>query len=212
QTMTTGIKKMEAGHYFVKRPGQQMVFTRYWHATFNPVLMNKTDWIKRIQDVMYDSVNVHMRSDVPVGSFLSGGIDSTLIVAMAREFNPNIKTFSVGFERDGYSEVDVAKETAEKLKVENIAYTITPEEYVEKLPKIMWHMDDPLADPACVPLYFVAREARKHVSVVLSGEGADELFGGYNIYREPESLKLFQSIPKPAKNLLSRVADVLPEG
>ncbi|WP_106496842.1 asparagine synthase (glutamine-hydrolyzing) [Lentibacillus sp. Marseille-P4043] len=211
-TMTTGIKKVEPGHYFVKKPGQAISFTRYWHATFNPVLMDKQDWIKRIQDVMYDSVNVHMRSDVPVGSFLSGGIDSTLIVAMAREFNPNIKTFSVGFEREGFSEVDVAKETADKLNVENISYIISPEEYVEKLPKIMWHMDDPLADPACVPLYFVAREARKHVTVVLSGEGSDELFGGYNIYREPESLKMFHSIPKPAKNLLAKVADVLPEG
>ncbi|MTW84639.1 asparagine synthase (glutamine-hydrolyzing) [Virgibacillus dakarensis] len=211
-TMTTGIKKVEPGHYFVKKPGQALSFTRYWHATFNPVLMDKQDWIKRIQDVMYDSVNVHMRSDVPVGSFLSGGIDSTLIVAMAREFNPTIKTFSVGFEREGFSEVDVAKETAEKLNVENISYIISPEEYVDKLPKIMWHMDDPLADPACVPLYFVAREARKHVTVVLSGEGSDELFGGYNIYREPESLKLFESIPRPAKNLLARVADVLPEG
>ncbi|MEN1970303.1 asparagine synthase (glutamine-hydrolyzing) [Lentibacillus sp. N15] len=211
-TMTTGIKKMEPGHYFVKKPGQPIAFTQYWQATFNPVLMDKQNWITRIQDVMYDSVKVHMRSDVPVGSFLSGGIDSTIIVAMAREFNPNIKTFSVGFEREGFSEVDVAKETAEKLNVENISYTISPEEYVEKLPKIMWHMDDPLADPACVPLYFVAREARKHVTVVLSGEGSDELFGGYNIYREPESLKLFQSIPKPAKDLLARVADVLPEG
>lgn len=211
-TMTDNISKIEPGHYFVKRPGEQIQFYRYWHATFNPVFMEKQAWIKRIQDVMYDSVNVHMRSDVPVGSFLSGGIDSTLIVAIAREFNPNLKTFSVGFEREGFSEVDVAKETAEKLNVENISYMITPEEYVEKLPKIMWHMDDPLADPACVPLYFVAREASKHVTVVLSGEGSDELFGGYNIYREPESLKIFDSIPTPAKGLLSRVASVMPEG
>src|SRR5690625_6832661 len=76
----------------------------------------------------------------------------------------------------------------------------------------MWHMDDQLADPSCVPLYFVAREARRHVKVVLSGEGSDELFGGYNIYREPESLKVFDSIPTPAKSLLAKVADVLPEG
>lgn len=212
KTMTPGIKKVEPGHYFVKKPGESIEFTRYWHATFNPILTEKQNWIKRIQDVMYDSVNVHMRSDVPVGSFLSGGIDSTIIVAMAKEINPNIKTFSVGFEREGFSEVDVAKETAEKLDVENISYIISPEEYIEKLPKIMWHMDDPLADPSCVPLYFVAREARKHVKVVLSGEGSDELFGGYNIYREPESLKMFDSIPTPAKSLLSRVADVLPEG
>ncbi|RYG74547.1 asparagine synthase (glutamine-hydrolyzing) [Lentibacillus lipolyticus] len=211
-TMTAGIQKVEPGHYFVHRPGEKVIFHRYWHASFTPVLMDKHDWMKRIRDVMYNSVQVHMRSDVPVGSFLSGGIDSTIIVAMAKEFNPDIETFSVGFEREGYSEIDVAKETAEKLGVENIAYRITPEEYVEKLPKIMWHMDDPLADPACVPLYFVAREARKHVTVVLSGEGSDELFGGYNIYREPESLKMFDSIPAPAKDLLAKVASVMPEG
>ncbi|WP_164668303.1 asparagine synthase (glutamine-hydrolyzing) [Virgibacillus doumboii] len=211
-TMTKGVNKVEPGHYFIKKPDKPMKFERYWHATFTPVLMDKQDWIRRIQDVMYDSVNVHMRSDVPVGSFLSGGIDSTIIVAMAKKFNPNIKTFSVGFEREGYSEVDVAKETAERLGVENISYIIPPEEYIEKLPKIMWHMDDPLADPSCVPLYFLAREARKHVTVVLSGEGSDELFGGYNIYREPESLKMFNSVPTPAKHLLARVADVMPEG
>lgn len=211
-TLTDGISKVEPGHYFVKKPGKAIKFTRYWHATFTQVAGSESDWIKRIQDVMYDSVNKHMRSDVPVGSFLSGGIDSSIIVAMAREFNPNLKTFSVGFERDGFSEVDVAKETAEKLGVENHSYIITPEEYVQKLPKIMWHMDDPLADPACVPLYFVAREARKHVTVVLSGEGSDELFGGYNIYREPQSLKMFDSMPGVAKSLLQRVAKVMPEG
>ncbi|MFC0523950.1 asparagine synthase (glutamine-hydrolyzing) [Pontibacillus salicampi] len=211
-TLTSGIRKVEPGHYFVKAPNGKMQFHRYFHATFTQVAGSEQQWINKIQDTLYDSVNVHMRSDVPVGSFLSGGIDSSIIVSMAREFNPNIKTFSVGFERDGYSEVDVAKETADKVGVENISYTITPQEYIEKLPKIMWHMDDPLADPACVPLYFVAREARKHVTVVLSGEGADELFGGYNIYREPESLKLFDSMPGPVKGLLSRVAAVMPEG
>ncbi|WP_284141486.1 asparagine synthase (glutamine-hydrolyzing) [Virgibacillus sp. LDC-1] len=211
-TMTTGIKKVEPGHYFIKKPGQPIQFTRYWHATFQPVIREKQDWIKKIQDVMYDSVNVHMRSDVPVGSFLSGGIDSTLIVSIAKQFNPSIKTFSVGFEQDGFSEIDVAKQTAEKLGVENISYLISPEEYIENLPKIMWHMDDPLADPSCVPLYFVSREARKHVTVVLSGEGSDELFGGYNIYRESESLKVFEKVPSSVKGMLAKVAAVIPEG
>src|SRR5699024_1496314 len=120
--------------------------------------------------------------------------------------------FSDGFERDEFAEIDVTKETAEKLKVENIYYIISPEEYVKNLTKIIWHMDDLLADPVCVPLYFVSREAKKHVSVVLSGEGSDELFGGYNIYREPESLKLFNSMPNMVNGLLRKVATVLPEG
>ncbi|UOR10802.1 asparagine synthase (glutamine-hydrolyzing) [Halobacillus amylolyticus] len=211
-TLTEGVHKVEPGHYFIKTPEEPLHIERYFHATFNPVLTDEKQMITRIQDSLINSVDVHMRSDVPVGSFLSGGIDSSIIVAIAKDFNPNIKTFSVGFEREGYSEVDVAKETADKLNVTNHSYIITPEEYVQKLPKIMWHMDDPLADPACVPLYFVAREARKDVTVVLSGEGADELFGGYNIYREPESLKAFNSIPPVVKKALQKVAHILPEG
>ncbi|WP_277674345.1 asparagine synthase (glutamine-hydrolyzing) [Piscibacillus halophilus] len=211
-TLSKGINKVEPGHYFYMKPGEEPTFEKYYQVEFKPKNLEKDALIKNIQHALLDSVNVHMRSDVPVGSFLSGGIDSTIIVALAKEINPNLKTFSVGFERDGYSEVDVAKESAEALGVENISYTITPEEFVSRLPKVIWHADDPLADPACVPLYFVSREASKHVTVVLSGEGADELFGGYNIYREPQSLEVFNSIPKPAKDLLGRVALFLPEG
>ncbi|MDP4550565.1 asparagine synthase (glutamine-hydrolyzing) [Alkalihalobacillus macyae] len=210
-TMTEGIKKVEPGYYFVKKQNEPILFKRYFHATFNPITTER-NWIKSIRDVLYDSVNIHMRSDVPVGSFLSGGIDSSIIVSMAKKVNPQIKTFSVGFEHEGYSEVDVAKETADKLDVPNYSYMISAKEYVQKLPKIMWHMDDPLADPACVPLYFVAREARKHVTVVLSGEGADELFGGYNIYREPSSLRYFTPMPTIMKRMVNQVASVLPEG
>ncbi|WP_112181692.1 asparagine synthase (glutamine-hydrolyzing) [Paraliobacillus zengyii] len=211
-SMTKDIYKVEPGHYFIKKPNEQMRSYCYWKANFQPVSMERSEWIERIQNTMIDSVGVHMRSDVPVGSFLSGGIDSSLIVGIAKQFNPNIKTFSVGFEQAGYSEVDLAKETADKLNVENISYMITPEEYVSNLPKIIWHMDDPLADPACVPLYFVAREARKHVKVVLSGEGADELFGGYNIYREPKALKGFEYLPNTINRLLNQLAGILPEG
>lgn len=211
-TMSEGINKLEPGHYFTKKIGSPMEIKRYWKAQFKPVHQSESDFIKQIKDVLFDSVKIHMRSDVPVGSFLSGGIDSSIIASIAKEFHPAIKTFSVGFERNGFSEIDVAKETAEKLGVENISYVITPEEYMNELPKIMWHMDDPLADPACVPLYFVAREARKHVTVVLSGEGADELFGGYNIYREPQSLDVFNKIPQVGKVLLKGIANMMPEG
>ncbi|WP_163579443.1 asparagine synthase (glutamine-hydrolyzing) [Gracilibacillus saliphilus] len=211
-SMNEDISKLESGSYFIKEKDRQLVSYRYFQPDFKVKHYENRDWIERIQTALDQSVALHMRSDVPVGSFLSGGIDSSFIVALAKRYHPNIKTFSVGFEQNGYSEIDVAQETADRLGVENYAYTISPEEYVAKLPKIIWHLDDPLADPACVPLYFVAREAKKHVTVVLSGEGADELFGGYNIYREPESLRVFESIPTTAKDLLARVADVLPEG
>ncbi|MDR7240615.1 asparagine synthase (glutamine-hydrolyzing) [Neobacillus drentensis] len=211
-TMSDGIKKLEPGHYFTKKIGSPMEIKRYWKAHFKPVQKSEPDFIKEIKDVLFDSVKKHMRSDVPVGSFLSGGIDSSIIASIAKEYHPAIKTFSVGFEHNGFSEIDVAKETAEKLGVENISYVISPQEYMNEIPKIMWHMDDPLADPACVPLYFVAREARKHVTVVLSGEGADELFGGYNIYHEPQSLEVFNKIPRAGKALLKGIAAMMPEG
>ncbi len=212
ESMSYGIKKLEPGHYFTKKIGEKLNIQTYWKASFQPKPSSEEQLVKEIREALYDSVKIHMRSDVPVGSFLSGGIDSSIIVSIAKEFHPAIKTFSVGFERDGFSEIDVAKETASKLGVENISYVISPEEYMKELPKIIWHMDDPLADPAAVPLYFVAREARKHVTVVLSGEGADELFGGYNIYREPQSLEMFNKIPEPGKVMLRKIAQMLPEG
>lgn len=211
-TLSSNIKKLEPGHCFIKYLGEPIIIKKYWNVQFQPKEYTKEQLIKQIRDVMFDSVEKHMRSDVPVGSFLSGGIDSSAIVSIAKEFNPSLLTFSVGFEQNGYSEIDVAKETAASLNLKNIHYYITPEEYAKELPKIVWHMDDPLADPAAIPLYFVAREARKHVTVVLSGEGADELFGGYNIYREPYSLRHFNNVPNIVKKVLKSTVRGLPDG
>ncbi|PES12019.1 asparagine synthase (glutamine-hydrolyzing) [Bacillus cereus] len=212
ETLTNDINKIEPGHYFIKEIGKELEVYRYWKPYFNASDIKKEEHIRAIRDVLYDSVKVHMRSDVPVGAFLSGGIDSSIIASIAKEINPNLLTFSVGFEHRGFSEIDVAKETAEKLGVKNYSVLVTPQEFMNEFPKIMWHMDDPLADPAAVPLYFVAKEARKHVTVVLSGEGSDELFGGYNIYREPNSLKMFSYIPTSGKTALKALSGALKEG
>ncbi|MGZ7148871.1 asparagine synthase (glutamine-hydrolyzing) [Bacillus sp. BC08] len=212
ETLTNDINKIEPGHYFIKEIGKELEVYRYWKPYFNASDKTKEEHIRAIRDVLYDSVKVHMRSDVPVGAFLSGGIDSSIIASIAKEINPNLLTFSVGFEHRGFSEIDVAKETAEKLGVKNYSVLVTPQEFMNEFPKIMWHMDDPLADPAAVPLYFVAKEARKHVTVVLSGEGSDELFGGYNIYREPNSLKMFSYIPTSGRTVLKALSGVLKEG
>ena len=147
-----------------------------------------------------------MRADVTVGAFLSGGIDSTAIAALAKEHNPDLITFTTGFEREGYSEVDVAAESAAAIGVRHVVRTVGPDEMMDALPLIVWYLDDPVADPALVPLWFIAREARKHVKVVLSGEGADELFGGYTIYREPLSLAPFEKVPGARARLLGRAS------
>ncbi|MBO0869929.1 MAG: asparagine synthase C-terminal domain-containing protein, partial [Micromonosporaceae bacterium] len=154
----------------------------------------------------------HMRSDVPVGAFLSSGIDSTAVVALAREVNPRIQTFTVGYDADGYSELGLAEQTARELGVSIESATIGPEQMMEALPRIIWYLDDPVADPSAVPLYFLARTAARRVTVALSGEGADELFGGYTIYREPRSLAPVAVLPRPLRRGLLRLARVLPEG
>lgn len=184
----------------------------YWKPELKPNDRQTKVKVQEIRESLRDSVHMKMQSDQKVGAFLSGGVDSSAIVAFAKEVDPNIKTFTVGFERPGYSEIDVAKETAEQLNVENIHYVIQPEEFVGHLRQIVYHLDQPVADPAAVPLYFLAREAKKHVDIVLSGEGADELFGGYNIYREPNDLKVFTKIPKQLKGMLKKTAKYLPEG
>jgi asparagine synthase (glutamine-hydrolysing) len=127
---------------------------------------------------------MHLRSDVPVGAFLSGGVDSAAICALAAEERPGMDVFSVGFELEGFSELHHAEETAAALGLRSHALVVPLEAFVEALPRITWHLDDPLGDAAAIPLWFVAREARRHVGVVLSGEGADELFGGYHNYRD----------------------------
>lgn len=211
-TMTEEIKRLVPGHYFVKEQGKPMIIKRYFTPAFHPVVTEEKALAKEIRDVLFDSVEKHMRSDVTVGSFLSGGIDSSIIVAIAREFNNDLNTISVGFEREGYSEIDLAQETAAALNVKNHSSLITPEAFAESFPEFVWDMDEPLADPAAVPQYFLAKEARKICKVALSGEGADELFGGYTIYNEPNSLAVFDKIPNPVNHALKHLAKIMPEG
>lgn len=209
------IRRLESGCYATIEPGGQLQQTRYFDPQFQitPVSSDGEEALfNRIASVLEDSVAKHMRADVTVGSFLSGGIDSTAIAALAKRHNPKLLTFTTGFEREGYSEVDVAAESAEAIGVEHLVTIVSPEQYAEAIPKIMWYLDDPVADPSLVPLYFVSELARKHVKVVLSGEGADELFGGYTIYKEPLSLKPFDYVPDPLLKGLRYLGQKLPQG
>jgi asparagine synthase (glutamine-hydrolysing) len=216
ESLHTQIRRVESGTCFTVSPGDQPVIKRYFKPAFSPRPVGNAEEAERlydgIADVMRDSVAKHMRADVTVGSFLSGGIDSTAIAALAREHNPNLITFTTGFEREGYSEVDVAAESAAALGVEHVVRTVNADEMMAALPLIVWYLDDPVADPALVPLWFIAREARKRVKVVLSGEGADELFGGYTIYREPLSLKPFEKVPGALRKAMGAVSTKIPEG
>jgi asparagine synthase (glutamine-hydrolysing) len=212
-SMTKRIDRIESGTYFTLRPGETLTARRYFHPDFAIKAVPEPEKLyRRITEVLEDSVAKHMRADVTVGSFLSGGIDSTVIAALAKRHNPNLLTFTTGFEREGFSEIDVAAESAAAIGVEHITKVVSAEEMMSALPLIVWYLDDPVADPALVPLYFIAREARKHVKVVLSGEGADELFGGYTIYREPISLRAFDHVPMSVRKGIGQLSARLPEG
>jgi asparagine synthase (glutamine-hydrolysing) len=212
-TMHRGIGRVGSGECFTYRPGGAFATRRYYQPRFRPMEPDDPEKLYlRIRETLRESVRMHLRSDVPVGAFLSSGVDSTAIVALAREFNPDILTFTVGFDVDGYSEIEVAQESARYLRVTTIPITVGPREMMEALPKIVWHLDDPVADPSLVPLYFVAKKAAEHVTVVLSGEGADEFFGGYAIYREPMSLARVNGLPDPLQRGLRRLARIIPRG
>ncbi len=215
-TMDVAIRRVESGTHFTLRPGGELRAERYFHPKFLPTKVcgdaDKAGLYERIADALDDSVGAHMRADVTVGSFLSGGIDSTAIAALAKRYNPDLMTFTTGFDRQGYSEIDVAAESAAAIGVRHVIRTVSEEELTQTLPLIIWYMDEPVADPALVPLYFVANEARKHVKVVLSGEGADEVFGGYTIYREPRSLSPITVLPNPLRRGLAAIGKSLPQG
>ncbi|OKH78761.1 asparagine synthase [Mycobacterium sp. ST-F2] len=215
ETLQRGIRRLESGSYARIRPGQQPEVTRYFKPKFAAVPFvtgQEQARYDEITAVLEDSVAKHMRADVTVGAFLSGGIDSTAIAALAMRHNPKLITFTTGFEREGFSEVDVAVASAEAIGARHVTKVVSQAEFVEALPEIVWYLDEPVADPALVPLFFIAREARKHVKVVLSGEGADELFGGYTIYREPLSLKAFDRVPRGLRRSLGKASRSLPDG
>ena len=211
-TLVPPARSLPPGHVLIARPGGRVEVFRYWRPEFKPARSPSSASPEKILAALRDSVAVHLRSDVPVGAFLSGGVDSATLCAIAAETIPGLLTFTVGFEREGYNEIDLATATATALGLKSIPYLISPEEFVACLPRIVWHLDDPMADAAAVPLWFAAREARKHVRVVLSGEGADELFGGYGVYHQPGLVRAAMALPGWGRGAINRVAAELPAG
>jgi asparagine synthase (glutamine-hydrolysing) len=211
-TMTPPVRTLPPGHAMIVRLGRGLSVYRYWRAELRAAKSPSVETPARILDVMRDSVGVHLRSDVPVGAFLSGGVDSAAICALAAEYQPGLPAVTVGFAEEGYSEIEQAQQTAAAVGVKAVPCLITAEEFFAELPRVIWQLDDPMADPAAVPLWFAAREASRHVKVVLSGEGADELFGGYTIYRQPSVVRAVEQLPDWGRAPLHRAAAMLPAG
>jgi asparagine synthase (glutamine-hydrolysing) len=211
-TMTPPVRSLPPGHFLVARLGGPVDVFRYWRPMLRPARSPSPDTPERILAALRDSVTAHLRSDVPLGAFLSGGVDSAAICALAAESKPGMLTFTAGFARSGYSEIEEAQETAAALGLKSVPYVITPAEFAARLPQIVWQLDDPMADAAAIPLWFVAREARRHVKVVLSGEGADELFGGYGVYYQPGVVRAATRLPGWGRSSAGAMAARMPPG
>ena len=164
-----------------------MSIRRYWRPVFSPQKRPHEELKEQAGSILQEAVRLHTGATA-VRRIAVKGIDSTIIVALLRELGP-VSTFSVGYEEQDYSELQAAAETARYLETDHEEYIITPGEYWDNLPRLVWHFDEPVADPAAIALYYAARTAGKKVTVILSGEGADEVFGGYGIYKEPLALR-----------------------
>ena len=207
ETFFKNVYKLMPGHYLKYKDGKLTV-KKYYEIKFEE---DKTktyeEWKKEIKEKLKDSVKAHKISDVEVGSFLSSGVDSSYIAATSDVD----KTFTVGFDNKKYSEISYAEDLSKKIKTKNINKTITKEEYFKNLPNILYYMDEPLADPSAIALYFVTKIASENVKVSLSGEGADEIFGGYNIYQEPLTASWYYKIPYLVRYSIGALAGLLPK-
>lgn len=206
ETFFKCVYRLDAGCSLLYKD-EDIKINKYFKLDFKEDTMSFTDAVKNISDVMEDSVKRHLIADVEVGSFLSSGIDSSYIVSLAK---PD-KTYTVGYENKKYDEINYAKDLADKLGIKNESKIIKKDEYLDAISKIMYHLDEPTSDPAAISLYFVAKLASRDLKVVLSGEGADEFFGGYNYYREEVDYKFYNKIPYGIRHVIGKVAGLFPE-
>ena len=206
ETFFKGVKRLEPGHQLIYK-NNELKIEKFFELEFKETDKDMDTIIEEIDKAMKDSVKHHEIADVEVGSFLSSGIDSSYLVSIAR---PD-KTYTVGYDNPKYDEISYAKDLTKKLGITNKSKKITKKEYIKEFPKIMYHMDEPLADPSAIALYFVAQIAAEDVKVVMSGEGADELFGGYNTYREEIDQDWYMKIPYFIRHAASCVAGLFPE-
>ncbi len=206
ETFFKDVYKLPAAHSFTYKNGE-MKTERYWDADFNPEEQTFEDCVINLHKTVQESVRAHQIADVKVGSFLSGGVDSSYIAASQMPDN----TFSVGFEQDKFNETNYAKELSDILGIKNYRKLITADECFDAFETIQYHMDEPQANPSSVPLYFLAQMAREHVTVVLSGEGADEIFAGYEWYADTPSVKKFKAkVPFGVRKALGNFANNMP--
>jgi len=185
QTIYEGINKLPPAHTLTIKEGQKPVLKRYWDIQFQPdYSISESEWEERIVDKLRESVRLRLMSDVPLGAFLSGGIDSSSVVALMSEImDQPVKTFSIGFAEEEFNELPQARLVANRYKTNHHEHIVEPES-IDILPLLVTSYDEPFADSSAIPTYFVSKFAREHVTVALSGDGGDELFAGYDHYKK----------------------------
>lgn len=207
------VHKLPPGHYLTFTNGQVEV-KQYWDFDFQPAKsVREEDYLEELRSLLDESVGLRLISDVPLGAFLSGGIDSSTVVAlMARHMNQPVKTFSIGFHEDSYNELEYARLTAKKYGTDHHEFFVTPE-ICDIVDELAWHFDEPFADSSAIPTYMVSKLAREHVTVVLSGDGGDELFAGYTRYVVDRGRSAFSLMPGLLrKGLMQPLSSHLPHG
>ncbi|HEV2105443.1 MAG TPA: asparagine synthase (glutamine-hydrolyzing), partial [Candidatus Eisenbacteria bacterium] len=210
QTIWRGIRKLPAGHRLVCDANGPRV-ERYWQLPLetDPSLP-PAEAVARLRVLLAEAVRIRLMSDVPLGAFLSGGIDSSVVVALMAQASPTpVRTFSIGFEEDDASELEHARRVARHLGTDHHELVVRPQA-LELLPRLVWGLDEPFADASMIPTYHVARMARRHVTVALSGDGGDEMFGGYTTYAWSLAYARVDALPLPLRRLAAVPAAVLP--
>src|SRR6266496_857766 len=208
-----GIHKLPPGHHLTFSKGEVRI-AQYWDFQFSPAeSKNENEYLEELRALLDESVRLRLVSDVPLGAFLSGGIDSSTIVAlMARYMDQPVKTFSIGFHEDSYNELEFARLTAKKYGTDHHEFFVTPE-ICSIVDELAWHFDEPFADSSAIPTYMVSKLAREHVTVVLSGDGGDELFAGYTRYVVDRGRSAFSRMPGLVrKGLMQPLSSHLPHG
>ena len=209
ETFFKGIYKLLPGHFFTYDVKTKKInINKYYQIKFKPKKQDFDKLVDKIDKTITSSIDTHLISDVPLGAYLSGGIDSSYVASYLK---PD-KTFSVGFDYENFNEVPLAKELSDILNIQNINELIKSEDFFSSISNVQYYADEPTANLSAVPLYFLAKLARKHVKVVLSGEGADELFGGYPFYKEDDLIiKYRKTVPKFIRTGIKNIVSIMPE-
>jgi asparagine synthase (glutamine-hydrolysing) len=210
-TIYRGVRKLPPAHLMVVEDGR-LEIRRYWSVpTREPLRISEPECREEILRLLREAVKMRMVSDVPLGAFLSGGIDSSLVVALMQELSGRpVKTFSIGFPDEELSELPHARLVARHLRTDHQEFEVRPEHPLELLPRLVKAYDEPFADNSCVPTYYVSREARRHVTVALNGDGGDEAFGGYTRYRPQQIYRILDRLPIPWRRALPLLLRLTP--